>query len=626
MQEYNFVKQLENTRIINKLTRDYHANLSADDEALARWLKDKGLRDVLFVINAYLEDGAGRNLPFIQKLLYHFPKKDRESLCTFTPFMSLVLLMQHEDILTPKIADFLEERALNIMDYNLLPSWDFVGVNDNTPAMMMALLILAGERYNNEIWLNAGLKRLKQFEDMQKDRTFISEFNSPTYHAVTIFAFASLVQQAKDSDIKKRALICEHGLWETTFMLYHRDTYQVAGPYARAYKVDSCGHTHQYRMIMYQLMGDLLAVNPVNTIFRTKDGFDGICIHGRENDTFFLHFSNVWLANMEYHCPKGYIDEALSREYPKFITGNAQVSGAADTHLLAEFSGEDSLLTEDLSTMLMQDDIFEYAPGQTRIFTYLQKLYAMGSCTKEFHNGAQTDSFHVLISKQSPAKSQEDITAIYSRLLINGGHLKYDVIHDCGRKLAFQHKNTAMVLYSPKVDEQEISSIKLSILIDNRFSNISEIVSEGKRLEINDTVSAKSPMFVRLEDVYCCFFPLTCDKAEKVKIEKIDTAVSLSIISYEGEAVHMYRKGLKLTPSGFVCEIRNKEEAGDFESFIKEMEVAVIEDCLYANLHTRYAFHRKTDYKRGNTHLECCYSPVSEGIQYIRVNERPIVY
>ncbi|MCK9479242.1 MAG: hypothetical protein M0R40_07035 [Firmicutes bacterium] len=620
MQYCNPMEQKQRTDKINKTIIEYYKEFITQEGAAEEWQKNSSLRDALFLIHAFLSIQPQKHMPLIEKLLTNAKKTDYERICTFTPFMSLVTLMQYESVLPPTVKGLLEQRIFSRMKWNEQESNDFIGVNDNTPAMIMALLILAGERYNNQKWLEIGLCRLQQLEDMQKDRTFISEFNSPTYHAITIYAMAALGTYTKNEGIKKRAIACEIALWETTFILYHRDTFHIAGPYSRAYKVDSLAHTHQYRMVLYQVMGEQLKVNPLNTIFRSKNGFPGMCTHGASDPPWFMQFSNCWLSNMEYHCPQKFIDDALERKYPFFFHGDAQVSSSADAHLLEEFADEQKSEEADLSALFKQEDIYEYSAGETDIFSYITDLYVMGTCTKEFHNGEQTDSFHIIASKKSPAKAQEDISSIYTRCIINNGMGRRSLLPDAGRKLAFQYKNTAMVLYSPKTMIQQVSSIKLAIIIDNRFNNVSEIVYNGKKLDLGDEIIASQPIFARLTDVYCAFYPLTGGEAAKVRLEKLDTAFSLSIIGYEGDEVHFTRKRLKLLSLGFVCEIRNKNEAGSFDGFIKSMQNAQIQDRLYANPHTRYTFERKVNYLGCDASLECSYSPVSEGIRYIRAN------
>ena len=147
----------------------------------------------------------------------------------------------------------------------------------------------------------------------------------------------------------------------------------------------------------------------------------------------------------------------------------------------------------------------------------------------------------------------------------------------------------------------------------------------GRDLTEGSEIPAGEPVFVCFKKVYCAFYPLTAGRAATLRVERIEKALSLSIVHYEGAEKHMARKALKLSTSGFVCEIRDSREYDGFDDFVGKMSGAVVSDVLYANLHTRFAAERKTVFKRGDVRLECCYSPVSEGIRYIRANGKPLV-
>jgi hypothetical protein len=335
--------------------------------------------------------------------------------------------------------------------------------------------------------------------------------------------------------------------------------------------------------------------------------------------------STCWLASINYHCPSDLIDEALNRPYPVWVRGSAQVSASADSHMVPG-KDEADRITLDTSPLYLQDDLLEYQAGVSEIFSYITDYYTLGTCTREFHNGFQTDSFHAIISDGTPATAwQNEISSIYTRYLINNNTIAPTLIGDCGRKLAFQHENAAMVLYSPKVNQQEVSSMKLCVLINNGFKSVREIRCAGQTLTEGSEVSADGPIFLRFKEVYCAVYPLTAGTISVLRVERIEYALSLSFIHYEGPVKHMPRKALKLSPSGFAFEIRSREEAGSFEEFINEMSGAEISDVQYSNLHTRYAVMRKASYKRGGVSLECCWSPVSEGIYYVKANGKVIV-
>ena len=91
---------------------------------------------------------------------------------------------------------------------------------------------------------------------------------------------------------------------------------------------------------------------------------------------------------------------------------------------------------------------YEYPAGNGRISTYMTEDYALGVASHEFHNGIQTDAFHLLYRRRIPALQQRDIGTVYARYLVNEKQPSHQmvILEDDGRKLGIQHKNTAMML------------------------------------------------------------------------------------------------------------------------------------------------------------------------------------
>ncbi|MBO5925785.1 MAG: hypothetical protein J6Q52_05980 [Clostridia bacterium] len=553
---------------------------------------------------------------------------------TFTPFQSMTFLHMYEGVLPEWLKDYFERFIVWSMDKNIDPHWDFVGVNDNTPAMIMALCILAGEYFGREDWIDVGLYRLAQFEQMIEDRDFISEFTSPTYSAITTLAMAQLYNFSKIESVKARALKCEHALWRQLLKVWHRGTAKLAGPYSRAYHIDSMGHTSQDRMLMYQVMGEDMTVHALNTTFR-EGGFEGLQLHGANGKVWwFMEFENGNVSSAIYHCPREYIEEAMSVEYPVFVKGKAQISASADNYLIKDYNSgmEGQGRTRRLEELKSQDDLHEYPAGVSEIYSYMSDYYTLGTCTKEFHNGIQTDSLFMLIADSNPISCQEEMTTLYTRYTINDKARSLTLKSDMGRKVAYSYLNDGIVLYTPKTGLQnmnvgstnkrdefvEVSSLKCQVLIDDRFHNIKGLEANGKPLSIGDEIDSDTPIYVRFDKVYLAIYPVV--KGRKVRIEKEDTMISISLIDYEGDAREFARKELKLVGSGFVVRARSIDEIESYEAFKAMCDTYEVEDVMYANLHTRFAVERKTRFVSEGISLESCYSPISEGIRYTRAN------
>lgn len=522
--------------------------------------------------------------------------------CTFVPYLSEVFMRYAGNQMSAATKGYLEKISLDAIEYSLQDCWDFIGVNDNTPAMIMTFLFLAGERWNDKRCTVTASKRLGQYEELLESRRFVSEFNSQTYHAINITAMAMLAEYTTDDAIKKRALKCEEKLWEQVFLMYHRDSGLLSGPYSRSYRTNSLAKTSQMTVLLYIILGENNPINRMDLMYENAEDF--ICLIA-ETGLF---------SAAQYHCPKSLIEMCMAEKYPITIFGDTQIAASADDYLVKELDVFKK--TEVFTELMKQESMEEYPAGTSKIMAYKNKYYTLGTCTKEFHNGVQTDSFHSVVCDNSPIKAESEITAIFARYFINNE----DISLDMGRKIAFQHENTALVCYTPKTYTQEIFSLKLSILIGN--TDNFEIYCDKKNLRLGDELNSDKPIVFKFKSVYAAVILF---KREDIKIEEIDGCLAVSFINYSGKPQRFTKKALKMINEGFVFEIRNKEECKSIEEFNNSISKSECSDILYANIHTRYAMERRVSYKNGNKKLSCLYSPVSEGIEYIRINEKNII-
>ena len=554
--------------------------------------------------------------------------------CTFVPFMTMVDLHRSKQNLTENLIKAFEENIQKHLHATMDDAWDFVGVNDNTPVMKMALLLLAGTYFDRPDCRAVGLERLAKLKAMLTRRTYLSEFNSPTYEAVTLNALASLVNYDKDDEVRQVALWCEQQVWKCFMNHYHRDTCTQAGPYSRAYLPDSLGIAHQNRFLLYAVMGDDFPINPWNTIF-SEEREDPDSLHKHHTitgETLALQVSQGWLGNMIYHCPKAFINEALNRSYPFVTRGDAEVSSSFDDHRILQsaawYYGEGEV---DFSPLLEQDDLYEYPASETKIYSFLNNGYAMGTCTYPFHNGMPTDSYHLLYTRGDAAKNRTEVGSVFARYEFNAkGVQNYPFenhgIHCMGRKFAFQHENTAMVLYRPKTYNEPLCSLQLTLLFYNRHKLIDELWVGNESVDLNNLPFKRTgniPVYIRSGDVYMAYMPLN-SKGQfgegSVAITQRLGFTYVSFINYEGEPKTYHRKGLCLIPNGFINEVRNKKEAGDFDCFKNEFTFDDITDRMYTNMHTRFTYCREVTYRRPGLEMSCEISPISEGIKYMSVN------
>lgn len=532
--------------------------------------------------------------------------------CEFAPMAALQLLTKYDQWLDDISREALKQYLLDSVGHFTSNSMDFVGVNDNFPSMSTYTALIGGTILNRVDIREKGRQRLKQFKKLLQRRGVATEYNSPTYSSIQLCAMAEIANYEADAELRQLALQIEERLWVDMLGHYHHESSQVAGPYSRAYTVDSVGHTHQSRFVLYALLGDRMKVNPLNTLFARPDGEAGEVIHGWPE---FMQVSTAWIMNTEYHCPERLIELAFNKPYPYLFLASTEFASSTDASPF-----------EERRDPYVEDEIYEYPAGSGTITTYMTQDYALGVASNEFHRGAQTDSFHILYRKR-PVECQADIGTVYARYIVNEEEpsARSSMLDDRGRKIGIQHRNTAVLLYKPSAYARtKAASLKLSLVFPAMYSTIDEIWLGEKRVEDCDGESIEPcPVYVKDGNVYMAFFPLLLtDYGRKaaVKVRKNDDFMTVSFYNYEGETRDFARRGFLLTGNGFVTEIRNSLEAGSFEEFRCMFNNAEIRDELFQCAHTRQTYLRRLSYIRDGLTVECEYSPVSEGIRYIAIN------
>lgn len=533
--------------------------------------------------------------------------------CTFSPMISLQILTKYEELLEEKARKTLLDYVKGEMQDTSQRYFDYVGVNDNFPSMATYVLVIGGQVLKQPEMVQRGKERLDQFKALLTRRGVASEYNSPTYSPIQLVSMAELGMQAQDPEIRKTARECEHRIWADCLGHLHKETCQIAGPYSRAYGGDSAGYTGLIRCALYGLLGDALPVNIMNTLLESEYGQkDGYAHAG----AVFTQLDAVWLTDTVYSCPDSLLELALHKQYPYEIIASTEFAPSTD------MPPADPPIWPDGETVN-----YEYPAGSGRISTYMTEDYALGVASHEFHNGVQTDSFHLLYRRRVPAVCQRDIGTVYARYLINEKKPENGMVllEDNGRKLGIQNKSTAMMLYKPKPFlQKQVHSMKLSLVFPSLNVSVEEVWLGNQRMEGDEAVSREAcSVFVKDGPVYMAFHPLLLTEhgREAAVTAKYENGYLLvSFYNYFGETRDFTMKEMLLTGNGFVAETGSRAEYGSFENFRKQAEQFAIEDEWLATVHSRFAAIRKTAFKKGNMSIACEYSPVTEGIKQITVN------
>lgn len=477
---FQYAEQKNRRNIINEAFIEYHYNAN-EEFPIDKWER-WGLKEYSFMMCALLS--KGNEFSNTIEKIFHAKAEYLKEYHTFIPFVFINLLLKYKENIPESVCEEMEKYLIANAEISMSDAWDFIGINDNTPAMIAASLILSGEYFNENDWIECGKKRLEQLDMMLERREFISEFNSPTYTPITICAIASVAQFSHCC--AEMALKIEAKLWKQFLDLAWLPVCNSTGPFSRGYKADKFCQTYNSRILLYMLLGEELTVNPLNTLFSSQYNMD-------DHEKLFKQLSAVWICMYDYHCPVDVGQEFINRKYPHQVFGKAEISSSSDTYLLDIIKGDaigdasvrkDNIFRTDVFDAFKTDECFNYPCAVVDIFSYMTERFALGTCTLGFHSGNQTDAFAMYyVKKDNKTESQNDIGAVYCNYCINDD---ISLVNDAGRQMAFQKDNHCMVLYSPKSLWKTITSAKLSVIYSNYKNLIKKVVSGNKEIYISE--------------------------------------------------------------------------------------------------------------------------------------------
>lgn len=133
-------------------------------------------------------------------------------------------------------------------------------------------LLTAGERFNDNNAFRAGMEKLNQLKERYMRCGVLMEYCSTTYLPITIQCMAQIYTFVKNEEARSTALKCEERAWAEAASHYHAPSGRLAGPYSRAFTVDTLGHPSVMQCLLYMMFGDEIIINPVKDMFPHRPG------------------------------------------------------------------------------------------------------------------------------------------------------------------------------------------------------------------------------------------------------------------------------------------------------------------------------------------------------------------
>lgn len=577
-----------------------------------------GCRNSYRLCDLLYSTGIKENFEIAENII----EKLKMRMCHFTPAIASCMILKHEDKMTERAKDAVKSYLLSVRNNFIGHDLDFVGVNDNFPMMSTLTAMNMWTIFHDEVMLREAERRILQLESLLKRRGVLSEYTSVVYTALQITVLARIAKFAVNDSFKTIAQNAQIRVWADLIAHYHPLIGRFAGPNSRAYIGDTNGNS-------------VFEAKWFTEILDTKNKFFPDELESAEEIIGYHYFMLE-----DFTLTKELLDYVDGKALPMYFRAKSEFSASTD-----------STPEEAYRDYTKEDDFYEYPAGVTDIETYMTPDYAVGTATKDFHNGVQTNSFTLIYKREKEAKTAADVRNVFCRYLINDAPSdKRKPFVEQGRKTAFQKDGTAMVLYKPKIKgnppkysglskaeeehykKQEISgnigvkSLKLSVFLPLRDGNEPDEIRIGDKI-LKDNIGASdeiAPVFIKDGGVYFAFQPLeVTNKGRKtaVAVTKEEHYIIISFYNYEGETRDFKKRDFLHIRNGFVFSIKTADECTSFDSFIADIGKSKIMDTLETSIHQRQTYIRTVTYETEDMKLSCEYSPASEGIKHMACND-----
>lgn len=521
------------------------------------------------------------------------------------------LYLRHRERFAPDVL----EKAENCMALSGEPQAEspgFVGMNDNFGAMAVVVLVFLGELTDRPELLQNAIDKMRVLVGRLDQDGTISEFNSPTYTALTLCCMADIANYAKNEQARELALRIEQQTWYDVCARFHPGTSQMGGPSSRSYMGDSCGHMYNGRFAIHVAFGEgAQFVSPARYAYGA--GADmGLVLH--HNSPSFIPANGAWLAAGEYHPPDICGEMMLNRTYP------FQVNGTASCGFV--WRPDDWRHGPDGAEKQKFRDFepYRYAPALLTTWHDADHTLATSSGAHACGGGSQHDAFFLGYRRRRPDPGErlgvEDVRTAFSRYVFNGEQpaTESSLLVDDGRKVCVQQGGAAIVLYRPGIRIlHDISSMRLAIVFPLHCNEPDEVyLGETPVLDLEGAAETPETVFIRDGITYLAFRPLDLTdygRPAAVTVERVEKFLTVNFYNYQGppRSLNFPYQAALFTQNGFVVEVASAPDAGSFADFRAAILAASLEDEIVAGI-------RQVHYRRGSVDMSIHYDPTDEGV------------
>lgn len=564
------------------------------------------LREVVYSAMAFLS-GAPADVVLANRIL----DKVKLSACDFSTMGLIEMLIRFPERLTPSNRQKLRDHIATQIEHIRKPHNSFIGGNDNFPAMATFIFCVGGELLGNRRAVQDGLDNLHALADLLGRRGFISEYNSPTYSGVTLHGLDETANHVRHPVARRLARQAAERVWLDVAAHWHPHIAAHAGPFSRAYHANSIAWTGLTTWMLWQVFGDAIVVDPLARVFG-PDSETGL--EARTNILPFCRAVCTGHVGTIHHIPD-YIGELMfQKRYPFRVTGTAEYGS---------FHVGDYRLLPNGAYVHVPGRAVDFGADSVATTTFMQPDYALGTATKMFLSGTQTDAFFALWRRQPRVRAWGDVRSLFARYLVNdtrpedkdsGGLLAHQ-----GLTFAVQDDQRALVLVHPAGTVREkVRALRLALVLQELTGPIDEIWFGNRRLPNGDGESDK-PDWIILRDgpVLAAFHPLAPTNAGRQVLLRSRQENGYRVISfYNREAAAPRDYGFEesqIIQNGFICELSTVRREGSPRAFLKRLRQAEISDSTLMES-------RRVRYRRGGRELLLWIDPARQSLKAAAVN------
>ena len=352
------------------------------------------------------------------------------------------------------------------------------GRNINIPLGNWTGRIIAGVMFDRPDHVDRGIKALEKLTDMVAAHGTIPEFNSPTYHPVTLILLRIICLFGEKRTIHLAEKL-EHHLWSEMAWRWHPRIKQLGGPWSRAYHDSLFGGSGLVLMLADMMWG---------AFYDKEVAYD--YQHGHDH-------AYGGILPLLAHChPVDVSEIALRKKLPVTIVASA----------------------EQAMVKLGNEDVLTWIPGGiAKLTTWMDDNLAVGTASQTHVHGMQNGNYIAQWTRTGkPVERLLDLGQAFSRFVQNGKRPGTDVRNlyrnhhhggdfdigpklwgDDGRPFAMQSGPTALILYLPKRQERWTVQTLEAFMVFPRLNTIDEIIINGIQSVDNYQGLAEDTVVVR---------------------------------------------------------------------------------------------------------------------------------